>query len=201
MLYDLVRSPEAAGPALRGVSFRFMPDMRDVASARALYTAAGKPIEHFTGVPVFQAAGLSMRSDSEARSAPSPLPFSLLRPAFSLSSPLVSCLVLRRPGCARALLATAASSAVRAASPQARRGSAAIRPRVHDATCRRDAPQKYTPIFFSKADLDVALGSASMTPEQLAAAGNDKGEAEKQAALVTEAQRAVRCPTNSVLHA
>ncbi|KAL6758237.1 22 kDa translocon at the inner membrane of chloroplasts [Haematococcus lacustris] len=45
---------------LQGIHFRFMPDMRQVGHAMALYQSAGLPTRSFTGVPVFQAEGLTV---------------------------------------------------------------------------------------------------------------------------------------------
>lgn len=46
------------------VSFRFMPDSRQVAHALELYKKAGISKEGFVGVPLFQAEGLTVRGDA-----------------------------------------------------------------------------------------------------------------------------------------
>jgi uncharacterized protein YdcH (DUF465 family) len=53
----------------KGVVFRFMPDWRQVKQAMQLYEEAGLKVAGFTGVPVFQAEGLSLKA-GDARFTP-----------------------------------------------------------------------------------------------------------------------------------
>lgn len=46
------------------VSFRFMPDSKQVMKALDLYKSAGIPKEGFVGVPLFQAEGLTVKGDA-----------------------------------------------------------------------------------------------------------------------------------------
>jgi hypothetical protein len=66
-VYELVHSKRGIvknGDAEVDVSFRFMPDSRQVLNALELYKKAGIPKEGFVGVPLFQAEGLTVRGDS-----------------------------------------------------------------------------------------------------------------------------------------
>lgn len=54
--------PEQTGT--QGVSFRFMPDGRQVAEALEIYKKAGISREGFVGVPLFQAEGLTVKGES-----------------------------------------------------------------------------------------------------------------------------------------
>jgi len=48
----------------QGVSFRFMPDGKQVAEALEIYKKAGISREGFVGVPLFQAEGLTVKGES-----------------------------------------------------------------------------------------------------------------------------------------
>ncbi|CAD7703675.1 unnamed protein product [Ostreobium quekettii] len=65
-VYDLLTTPKKE---LQGAVFRFVPDMKQVANALEVYQSAGVPTRAITGVPVFQAEGLSITTDS-SRSTP-----------------------------------------------------------------------------------------------------------------------------------
>jgi len=58
-VFDVFSAPrEVSG--LRGIQFRFMPDMNQVRHAIDLYRTAGVETRAFVGVPVFQAEGLTV---------------------------------------------------------------------------------------------------------------------------------------------
>lgn len=65
MVYDVFN--RSNDDALAGVAFRFMPDLAQVKAAMELYSQAGVPISSFSGIPVFQAEGLTVSTDSSVR--------------------------------------------------------------------------------------------------------------------------------------
>lgn len=63
-VYEILTTPrEQTG--LQEIHFRFFPDLRQVQHALQLYKDAGVPISHFTGVPVFQAEGLTVTTQQQ----------------------------------------------------------------------------------------------------------------------------------------
>ncbi|KAK9831849.1 hypothetical protein WJX81_001220 [Elliptochloris bilobata] len=65
-VYDFAITPDGAGmPGANGASviFRFMPDAKEVQSALELYREAGIAVGGFAGVPVFQAEGLTVKTE------------------------------------------------------------------------------------------------------------------------------------------
>ncbi len=67
-VYEVFTTPrEQTG--LQGIHFRFMPDMRQVVHALNLYREAGVPTRSFTGVPVFQAEGLTVTAQDTVSKA------------------------------------------------------------------------------------------------------------------------------------
>ncbi|CAL5227100.1 g10006 [Coccomyxa viridis] len=62
-VYDFAVTPEV-DKKTAGVSFRFMPDLKQVQKALELYKEAGVPGRTFTGVPVFQAQGLTVKTEN-----------------------------------------------------------------------------------------------------------------------------------------
>ncbi|EIE26430.1 hypothetical protein COCSUDRAFT_58968 [Coccomyxa subellipsoidea C-169] len=61
-IYDFAITKEKDKRAA-GVTFRFMPDAKEVQSALEMYKEAGVPSTSFTGVPVFQAQGLTVKTE------------------------------------------------------------------------------------------------------------------------------------------
>jgi hypothetical protein len=61
-VYDFALDPQASKVA-DGVIFRFMPDAQQVQHALSLYRAAEVDANAFTGVPVFQAEGLVVKTE------------------------------------------------------------------------------------------------------------------------------------------
>lgn len=61
-VYSFAIAPRDASNA-SGVVFRFMPDMRQVDAALDLYRNSGVDVVGFTGVPVFQAEGLTVKTE------------------------------------------------------------------------------------------------------------------------------------------
>lgn len=109
-VYEFAVTPRGES-GTEGVVFRFMPEGRQVENALELYRHAGLPSSSFTGVPLFQAEGLTVRGDAA----------------------------------------------------------------------------RYTPLFFSKDDLDMALKDAYMTRDNEAQA-EARGKAERARSELQEAQ-------------
>lgn len=65
-VYEVFTTPRDT-TGLTGIHFRFMPDMRQVQHALELYKQAGLPTRAFTGVPVFQAEGLTVTTQDMVR--------------------------------------------------------------------------------------------------------------------------------------
>ncbi|GMH43352.1 hypothetical protein BSKO_11274 [Bryopsis sp. KO-2023] len=68
-LYDLMTIP-ASAYGMDGVTFRLVPDAEEVANALEVYRSAGVPARSITGVPVFQAEGLSVSAPDNKRATP-----------------------------------------------------------------------------------------------------------------------------------
>ncbi len=62
-VYEFAVTPRGES-GTEGVVFRFMPDGRQVENALDLYRHAGLPSSSFTGVPLFQAEGLTVRGEA-----------------------------------------------------------------------------------------------------------------------------------------
>lgn len=65
-VYELLTKPRGS---LGDVVFRFVPDMKQVANAMEVFQSAGVPTKTITGVPVFQAEGLFIATET-AQSTP-----------------------------------------------------------------------------------------------------------------------------------
>lgn len=66
-VYELAISKNkeyAVANGIENVTFRFMPDSRQVVQALDLYKKAGIPKDGFVGVPLFQAEGLTVKGDA-----------------------------------------------------------------------------------------------------------------------------------------
>lgn len=66
-VYELAISKNkeyAVANGIENVTFRFMPDSRQVVQALDLYRKAGIPKDGFVGVPLFQAEGLTVKGDA-----------------------------------------------------------------------------------------------------------------------------------------
>ena len=62
-VYEFAITPRGES-GTEGVIFRFMPDARQIQAALELYKHAGLQTTTFTGVPLFQAEGLTVRGES-----------------------------------------------------------------------------------------------------------------------------------------
>lgn len=62
-VYEFAVTPRSE-LGLEGVVFRFVPDPQQVEAALKMYQAAGVPVAGFTGVPLFQAEGLTVKGES-----------------------------------------------------------------------------------------------------------------------------------------
>lgn len=63
-VYDILTTPRDQ-TGLQEIHFRFFPDLRQVKHALQLYKDAGVSMTHFTGVPVFQAEGLTVTTQQQ----------------------------------------------------------------------------------------------------------------------------------------
>jgi len=120
-VYEVLTSPRDA-TGLGGITFRFMPDARQVAAALELYAAAGVPTRQFVGVPVFQAEGLTVTA-SDAQYVPLFLAREDLDVAVSSAHRARNAGQIRgyRERAAEAEAAAAAAAAAAKAAPAGRR--------------------------------------------------------------------------------